>query len=52
MSQGIPPFLRIDILKFQVNDIKHAVDLSKVKTEIEIKERNHLRQTCKLKRCF
>ena len=34
------PFLRLEIIKFQVNHGKQSVDLSEVKTEIEIQEKN------------
>lgn len=40
MSKTSQPFLRIEILKFQITNTKQIVDLSKVKTEIEIKEKN------------
>jgi hypothetical protein len=39
MAQSTHPFLRIEILKLQVSN-KQIIDLSKVKTEIEIKEKN------------
>ena len=35
MSQNTHPFLRVEILKFNVGNSKHATDLSKLKTEIE-----------------
>ncbi len=44
MSQNSHPFLRIEILKFQVSNNKQLIDLSKVKTEVEIKEKNHSTQ--------
>lgn len=34
------PFLRLEIIKFQVNHGKQSLDLSEVKTEIEIKEKS------------
>ncbi|CAF1070431.1 unnamed protein product [Adineta steineri] len=40
MAQNTHPFLRIEILKFQVSNQKQTVDLTKLKTEIEIKEKN------------
>ncbi len=46
MSQDAHPFLRIEILKFQISNNKQPVDLSKVKTEIEIKEKNQSTQSC------
>ena len=46
MAQDTQPFLRIEILKFQIGNSKQTVDLSKVKTEVEIKEKNQSTQTC------
>jgi len=46
MSENIHPFLRIEIFKFQVNNNKQTIDLSKVKTEIEIKDKNCSSQSC------
>jgi hypothetical protein len=48
MSQNnTHPFLRIEIVKFQIGNNKQIIDLSKVKTEIEIKEKNHSTQARK-----
>jgi hypothetical protein len=44
MAQTTHPFLRIEILKFQLNTNKQIIDLNKVKTEIEIKEKHHSSQ--------
>jgi hypothetical protein len=44
MAQDIQPFLRIEILKFQISNNKQTIDLAKVKTEVEIKEKNHSTQ--------
>jgi hypothetical protein len=46
MSQDTHPFLRIEILKFQLSNTKQTIDLSKVKTEVEIKEKNQPTQSC------
>jgi hypothetical protein len=46
MAQDIQPFLRIEILKFQISNNKQTIDLAKVKTEVEIKEKNHSSQPC------
>ncbi len=46
MSQDNHPFLRIEILKFQVGYNKQTIDLTKVKTEVEIKEKNCSTHTC------
>ncbi len=46
MSQDTHPFLRIEILKFQISNTKQTIDLSKVKTEVEIKEKNQPTQSC------
>lgn len=40
------PFLRFEILKFQINSSKTTIDLHELKTEVEIKERNDPRQAC------
>ena len=34
------PFLRLEIIKFQVHPGKQSLELSEVKTEIEIQEKN------------
>jgi len=39
------PFLRIEIVKFQIGNNKQIIDLTKVKTEVEIKEKSHSTQT-------
>ncbi len=46
MSQNTHPFLRIELLKFQINNHKQTIDLSKIKTEIEIKEKHPSTQSC------
>jgi hypothetical protein len=48
MSQNTHPFLRIELLKFQLNNLKQPIDLTKIKTEIEIKEKNPSTQSCML----
>jgi hypothetical protein len=40
MSQDAHPFLRMRILNFQVNNNNQFVNLSKVKTQIELKEKH------------
>ena len=46
MAQNTHPYLRVEILKFQINNYKQAIDLSQVKTEIEIIEKTQSTQTC------
>ncbi len=46
MAQDIQPFLRFEILKFQINNNKQSIDLTKIKTEVEIKEKNQSTQPC------
>ncbi|UJR29412.1 hypothetical protein I4U23_010624 [Adineta vaga] len=50
MAQSTQPFLRIEILKFQINNQKQTIDLSRVKTEIEIKEKSQSTQTLRIKK--
>jgi hypothetical protein len=42
MSQDPHPFLRMRILNFQVNNNNQCVNLSNVKTQIELKEKHRL----------
>lgn len=42
MSQISHPFLRFEIIKFQIQSSKQLVDLNQIKTEVEIKEKNVL----------
>ena len=40
MSQLSHPFLRFEMIKFQIPSSKQSLDLSQMKSEIEIKEKN------------
>lgn len=40
MSQNTHPFLRIEIFKFQLGHSKQNIDLTKIKTEVHIKEKH------------
>ena len=51
MSANVHPFLRFEILKFQIHSNKQIVDLNKFKTEIEIKDKNQSSQPC-MYHCF
>ena len=51
MSQSIHPFLRIQIVKFQIGSHKQTVDLDKVKTQVEIREKNASTARCKSHTC-
>ncbi|CAF4627685.1 unnamed protein product [Rotaria sp. Silwood1] len=50
MSQNSHPFLRIEIFKFQISQQKQTIDLSKVKTEVEIKEKGDSTQSSRIKK--
>ena len=49
MSQNTHPFLRFEILKFQINN-KQIIDLNNIQTEIEIKDKNSPNQSCMIPR--
>ncbi|CAF3281535.1 unnamed protein product [Rotaria socialis] len=50
MSQNTHPFLRVEILKCNVGNSKQTVDLSKLKTEIEIIEKRDSTKTSRIKK--
>ncbi|CAF1269791.1 unnamed protein product [Adineta ricciae] len=50
MAQNTHPYLRVEILKFQINNSKQTIDLSQVKTEIEIIEKTQSTQTSRIKK--
>ncbi|CAF2783218.1 unnamed protein product [Rotaria sp. Silwood2] len=50
MFQSSHPFLRIEIFKFQVSHQKLEIDLRKIKTEVEIQDKNDSRQSSRIKK--
>ena len=46
MSTNAHPFLRFEILKFQIHSTKQVIDLNKLKIEVEIKDKNQSNQPC------
>ncbi|CAF1385843.1 unnamed protein product [Rotaria sordida] len=50
MCENSHPFLRIEIVKFQVNHQNETIDLTKVKTEVTIKEKDTLTKSLRIKK--
>lgn len=44
-TSNVHPFLRFEILKFQLHSNKQIVDLNKLETKIEIKDKNQSNET-------
>lgn len=46
MSTNPHPFLRFELLKFQIHSPKQIVDLNKLKIEVELREKHQSNQPC------